>query len=120
MLLEGVVSQRLVGRRSASGRVPAIELLLATPTVRQMLADGRTRELPSAIEEGAEHYGSMTFNQSLLRLLRLSKITLDDALAASDSPDELRLEMRGILKGARAGTFDPTMTMKKAEPATTR
>jgi twitching motility protein PilT len=117
MLLEGVVSQRLVARRSTSGRVPAIELLLGTPTVRELLAEGRTRDLGRAIQEGAEHYGSMTFNQSLLRLLRLSKISIEDALAASDSPEELKLEMRGIMKGARAGQFDPKSLGKKAEAA---
>jgi len=115
MLLEGVVSQRLVARRSAAGRVPAIELLLATPTIRELLAEGRTRELGKAIEEGAEHYGSMSFNQSLVRLLRLSKITMDDALAASDNPDELKLEMRGIMKGGRVGQLEPGSAGKKAE-----
>jgi twitching motility protein PilT len=117
MLLEAVVSQRLIARRSQSGRVPATELLLATPTVRELLADGRTRELGKAIHEGAEHYGSMTFNQSLVRLLRLAKITMEDALAASDNPDELKLEMRGIMKGARSGQFDPASMGKKAEAA---
>jgi twitching motility protein PilT len=114
MLLEGVISQRLIARRSEFGRVPAIELMTATPTVRELLADGKTRELAKAIYEGSEHYGTMTFNQSLIRLLRLGKIGLEDALASSDNPDELKLEMRGIMKGARAGQFDAN-SMK--EPA---
>jgi twitching motility protein PilT len=113
MLLEGVVSQRLIAKRSDAGRVPAVELLMATPTVRELLAEGKTRELHRAIHEGAEHYGSMTFNQSLVRLLRLGKISLEDALSSSDNPDELKLEMRGILKGARAGQFDPASIPKK-------
>jgi twitching motility protein PilT len=116
MLLEGVISQRLIARRSDAGRVPAIELMLATPTCKELLAEGKTRELGKAIYEGAEHYGSMTFNQSLVRLLRMGKIGLEDALAASDNPDELKLEMRGILKGARAGQFDPN-SLKREEPA---
>jgi Tfp pilus assembly pilus retraction ATPase PilT len=113
MLLEGVVSQRLIARRGDFGRVPAIELMMATPTVKELLNEGKTRELGKAIYEGAEHYGTMTFNQSIVRLLRLGKISLEDALAASDNPDELKLEMRGILKGARAGQFDPTSMGKK-------
>jgi twitching motility protein PilT len=117
MLLEGVVSQRLIARRGEYGRVPAIELLLATPTVREMLNEGRTRELHKAIYEGAEHYGTMTFNQSLVRLLRLGKIGLEDALAASDNPDELKLEMRGIMKGARAGQFDASSMQKSPREA---
>jgi len=118
MLLEGVVSQRLIARRGEFGRVPAIELLMATPTVRELLAEGKTRELNKAIYEGAEHYGTMTFNQSLVRLLKLGKIGLEDALAASDNPDEVKLEMRGIMKGARAGQFDSSSMIKKdKEPA---
>jgi twitching motility protein PilT len=117
MLLEGVVSQRLIAKRSDLGRVPAIELMAATPTVRELLAEGKTRELSKAIYEGAEHYGTMTFNQSLIRLLRLGKIGLEDALSASDNPDELKLEMRGILKGARAGQFDPNSLKKEKEEA---
>jgi twitching motility protein PilT len=116
MLLEGVVSQRLIVRRNEYGRVPAIELMLATPTVRELLAEGKTRELAKAIYEGSEHYGSMTFNQSLIRLLRLGKITLEDALGSSDNPDELKLEMRGIMKGARAGQFDSS-SMGRSEAA---
>ena len=107
MLLEGVVSQRLLPKRGELGRVPAIELMTGSPTVREMIAQGRTRELNKAIYEGSEHYGTMTFNQSLARLIRLGRATLEDALAASDNPDELKLELRGILKGARAGQFDP-------------
>ena len=70
-----------------------------------------------AIYEGAEHYGTMTFNQSLVRLLRLGKIGLEDALAASDNPDELKLEMRGIMKGARAGQFDASSMGKSPREA---
>lgn len=105
MLLEGVVSQRLIPIREGGGRVPAVELLLATPTVREMVNDGRTRELSKAIEEGREHYGSMTFNQCLVRLIRMGKISLAEALESSDNPDELKLEMRGISKGSRSGVF---------------
>jgi len=110
MLLEGVVSQRLLPRREGAGRVPAVEILLATPTVRELLAQGRTRELARAIHEGHEHYGTQTFNQSLTRLVRAGAVDVEDALAASDHPDGLKLELRGIVKGARAGVtpgFEP-------------
>jgi twitching motility protein PilT len=65
-----------------------------------MVLEGRTRELAHALEEGHEYYGSQTFNQSLAGLVRDHLIDLDDALAAADSPDELRLALRGITKGA--------------------
>ncbi|MCE9636084.1 MAG: PilT/PilU family type 4a pilus ATPase [Planctomycetes bacterium] len=101
MLLEGVISQRLLQRDGSGGRVLAVELLLATPTIREMLAQGRTGELRGAIREGAEHFGTMTFNQSLAGLVRENLISETEAIAASDSPDEIKLELRGITKGGR-------------------
>ncbi len=99
LTLEGVVSQRLITRRTMAGRVPAVEILLGTPTVKEMVLEGRTRELPQALEEGHEYYATQTFNQSLVQLVRLGLIDYEDALAAADSPDELKLALRGITKG---------------------
>ncbi len=101
MSLEGVVSQRLVPRRGSLGRVPAVEMMLSTPRIKELLSEGKTRELERAIYEGAEYFGTMTFNQSLVRLIRREDITLEEAMHASDNPDELKLEMRGISKGGR-------------------
>lgn len=101
LVLEGVVSQRLVTRRAAAGRVPAVEILLGTPTVKELLLEGRTRDLAKLLDEGHEHYGSQTFNQSLRGLVRDGLIEMDDALGAADNPDELTLSMRGIGKGLR-------------------
>ncbi len=113
LVLEGVVSQRLITRRSAAGRVPAVEVMLGTPTVKELILEGKTRELATALEEGHEHYGSQSFNQSLAGLVRDNLIDLEDALAAADSPDELRLAMRGISKGSaqnRKAMIQPGVT----------
>lgn len=101
LVLEGVLSQRLLTRRAAAGRVPAIEILLGTPTVKEILLEGRTRDLPKVLDEGHQHYGSQTFNQSLRRLVQDGLIEYDEALGAADNPDELMLAMRGIGKGLR-------------------
>ncbi len=106
LVLEGVISQRLLPRKNDQTRVPAVEILLATPTVRDLLYEGKTRELTKAIYEGAHYYGTQTFQQSLVNLYRETLITYDDALAASDNPDELKLELRGITKGSAAGDFN--------------
>jgi twitching motility protein PilT len=97
LLLEGVVSQRLLPRRDGTGRVPAVEIMVASPLVREMLLEGKTRDLYKAIKEG-RYYGSMTFNQSLKSLLDRDLIEMEDAMNAADSPDELRLELRGITR----------------------
>ncbi len=82
------------------GRVPAIEILLGTPTVKEMVLEGRTRELAQALEDGHQYYGSQSFNQSLVQLVNEGVIDFDDAMGAADSPDELKLALRGISKGA--------------------
>ncbi len=97
--LAGVISLRLIRVKNGSGLMPAVELLMNTPTVREILAEGRTRELPKALFEG-QYYGTMTFNQSILKLYELGNITFEEAMAASDNPDELKLLMRGITTGA--------------------
>ena len=104
LLLEGVVSQRLLPNVDGNGRVPAIELMMATPTVRELLLAGKTRELYGAIKEGG-FFGCQTFNQSLKSLLDQGLVHLEDALAAADSPDELKLELRGITKDLK--NFNP-------------
>ena len=100
-LLEGVLSLRLLPRARGAGRVPAVELMLATPTVREMLSQGRTGDLSNAIRDGAEHFGSLTFNQSLVGLVREGLVSPDEAYAASDNPDEIDRELRGIIQGGR-------------------
>ncbi len=106
MVLQGVISIRLVRKKDSFGRVPAVELLMSSPTVIEILHDGRTRELRKAIYDGSEYFGSQTFNQSLKRLYRSGLISYEEALASADNPDELKLEIRGISKGARVADFD--------------
>mgnify|MGYP002345660426 CR=1 FL=1 len=101
MVLEGVISIRLIRKKAGKGRVPAIELLLGTPTVKEILSEGRTLELAKALAEGNEYFGTMTFNQSLRNLYRNELITLEEALSAADNPDELKMEIRGISKGSK-------------------
>ncbi len=96
-LLEGVVSQRLLPTKDGTARMPAVELMASTPTIQELLLHGKTRELYKAIKDG-NYYGCSTYNQALKSLLERDLITLEDALSAADSPDELKLELRGISK----------------------
>ncbi|MCB9887689.1 MAG: PilT/PilU family type 4a pilus ATPase [Planctomycetes bacterium] len=97
--LAGVCSLRLIKNKDGTAMVPAVEMLINTPTVRELLEQGATRMLPKALTEGS-YYGTMTFNQSLIRLFQAGNISLEDALAASDNPDELKMQMRGITQGS--------------------
>ena len=105
LVLTGVVCQRLVPLKEEAGRVPALEMMINSPTIRELLREGRTHELAGALRAG-EHYGSCTFNQSLRSLYQADRITLEEALSYSDFPDELQLELRGVVKGAEMGDFD--------------
>jgi twitching motility protein PilT len=98
MSLEGVVSLRLLRRKDGPGRLPAAEVLMATPTVREMLQQGRTRQLGTALREGA-YFGTQTFGQALKALLDRGLVAEEDALSSADNPEELRLELRGIVRG---------------------
>lgn len=105
-VLEGVVSQRLLPRKNDGSRVPAVEIMLATPTIRDLLCEGKTLELHKAIYEGKHYYGTQTFHQSIVILYKDGLISYEDALGAADNPDELKLELRGISKGAATADFD--------------
>ncbi|MFN0242802.1 MAG: type IV pilus twitching motility protein PilT [Planctomycetota bacterium] len=93
--LAGVLSQRLVTRAGGKGMVPAFELMISTPHIRELLQEGKTAEMARVIEQGTER-GLISFNMCLRRLVQEHKVELNDALAASDRPEELVLALRGI------------------------
>lgn len=95
--LQAVISQRLIPAASGRGRVPAVEVMVVTPTIQEYLLDSeRTMQIRTAIHEGASQYGMQTFDQSLMKLYKDGKITLEDAIRSSTSPTEFELRIRGI------------------------
>jgi twitching motility protein PilT len=89
--LRGIVSQRLVERRDAQGRLPAVEVLVATGRVFDKVVNAEeTHEIEQIIADG-EYYGMQTFDQSLLSLYKRGAIDLREALSASSRPHDLRL-----------------------------
>lgn len=108
----GILSQRLVPSCDGQSLVPAFELLLTTPHIRELLALGDTAEIARVIDSGSEK-GIVSFNQCLRQLVLRQQINLDDALAASDRPEELVLALRGIT-GSNA-KIDPTIVRKEPE-----
>jgi twitching motility protein PilT len=96
--VSAVLSLRLLPRKSGKGMVPACELLLSTPRVRELLYEGQVNELSRVVEAGVEE-GLLSFNQSLRLLVQQDFVELEVALAASDRPEELLLALRGYSKG---------------------
>ena len=96
-VLRAVVSQRLVPRADAHGRVAAVEVLLATARIRELIEDkDRTKEIGDAIAQGHQAYGMQTFDQSLMTLLSKALITYDEALRQASNPDDFALRVSGI------------------------
>ncbi|HNW39469.1 MAG TPA: ATPase, T2SS/T4P/T4SS family, partial [Candidatus Omnitrophota bacterium] len=96
-LLKGVISLRLVPNKNGSGRIPAYEVMLLTPTISRLIREGKIWEIPQFIEEGAV-FGMRSFNQSLVKLVQDGKVALEDAAQAADSREEFMLAYRGIKK----------------------
>jgi twitching motility protein PilT len=108
-VLKGVVSQRLVARADGKGMVPAVEILVSTARVRELIADPkRTRELHDAIAQGRETYGMVSFDQSLTDLVHKRFVTYQEALGQATNPDDFALFFRGVSRGgAVTNDFDP-------------
>ena len=94
-LLKGVISLRLVPAKDGTGRIPAYEVMLLTPTISRLIREGKIWEIPQFIDDGAI-FGMQSFNQSLVKLVQEGKITEEDAIQAADSRDEFMLAFRGI------------------------
>jgi twitching motility protein PilT len=101
-----VISQRLVPRADGKGRVPALEVMVTTARVRELIADkDRTKELHDAISKGFTSYGMQTFDQSLMQLVKQNLVTYEEALKHVSNPDDFALRFRGIASTSD-GTWD--------------
>ncbi|RLA85147.1 MAG: type IV pili twitching motility protein PilT [Deltaproteobacteria bacterium] len=117
-VLKGVISQRLLPRADGKGRVPAVEILINTPRIRDCILDkDRIFEIPKAIAEGYVAYGSQTFDQSLMFLYRKGLITFEEALRHCSNPDEFTLRVKGILSVSDMGwqEFESTQSGRAEE-----
>jgi twitching motility protein PilT len=96
-VIKGVISMRLVPRIDGKGRVPAVEVMVSTARVRQMIDDkDLTKSLPEVIQQGYESYGMQTFDQSLMALLRSKQISFEEALRQASNPDDFKLKFSGV------------------------
>jgi twitching motility protein PilT len=102
--LHAVISLRLVPRADGGGRVPAVEVLLNTPAVRDSIRDTtKSLDIPELIREGTMQYGMQSFDQSLMYWYTNNVITYESALSYATSPSEFALRVQGV-----AGTSDTT------------
>lgn len=98
-VLEGIISQRLVPTKKG-GRMAGVEILKKTARIEQLIMENRDYEIPDALFEGKEIYGTQTFDQHLLDLIKADKITEEVALEYASNPSDLKLKMQGVGRGS--------------------
>ncbi len=97
-VLKGIISQRLVPRADGQGRVPAVEVMVATETVRSCIEEkDKTKLLKDVISSGTAQYGMQTFDQSLYFLLSQNLITEEEALHRATNVGEFKLRLEGVM-----------------------
>src|ERR671932_235772 len=106
--LQGVVTQQLIPTSDGGSRVCACEVMVPTPAVRNLIREGKTHQLYSALQTGGSH-GMQTMDASLAELVRRGKLTQKVAESRSSTPEELKR----LMGGAPAPGADGTVTMNQ-------
>ena len=98
--LKGMISQRLIPRKEAKGRAVAIEIMLNSPLISDLIFKGEVHEIKELMKKSRE-LGMQTFDQSLFDLYEADLITYEDALRNADSVNDLRLQIKLESKAAK-------------------
>jgi twitching motility protein PilT len=114
LVLEGIVCQALLPRTDGKGRVVAMEIMVPTPAIRNLIRDDKIHQIYSSMQTGQEKVGMQTMNQALATLYHRRVITLEVALSASSQREELQ-EMiargTGVVPGAGIGRVVSSRSM---------
>jgi twitching motility protein PilT len=114
--LKAVVSQRLVRRADDKGRVPAVEVMIATAYIRDCVMNpDKTRLIHDAIAAGTSQYGMQTFDQSLYDLYTRQLISYEEALLRASNPDDFKLRVQGVRSAADAAREEMERAMTEFE-----
>ena len=120
-VLKGIIAQRLIPRADGKGRVPAVEVCIATATVRECVMDpDKTRKLNDVIAGSVSQYAMQTFDQSLMSLYTRGLISYEEALHWCTNPDDFALRVRGIESTADATWQGMPEELSKPIPGMTR
>lgn len=96
-VLKAVISLRLLPRADGLGRVPAAEVMIVTPYIRDCIENKeKTKYIREQIALGTSQYGMQTFDQSLFQLYKAGLISLEEAMKRASNPDEFRLKLEGV------------------------
>ncbi len=119
-VLRSIISMRLVRRKEGSGQVPAVEVLRATPYIRDCIENKeKTKLIQGAIAQGTSQYGMQTFDQSLYNLYQQDLISYEEALRQASNPDEFKLKMAGIQSTSEMARSDMESTLVEDDGSVT-
>ncbi|MNC84543.1 Twitching mobility protein [compost metagenome] len=107
--LKGVISQRLIPLREGKGRAAAVEVMLNSPLISDLIFKGEVHEIKEIMKKSRE-LGMQTFDQALFDLYEAGRISYEDALRFADSTNEVRLQIK--LHGREAKERDPVRDIK--------
>jgi twitching motility protein PilT len=120
-VLRAVVSQRLIPKADGKGRVPAVEVMIVTPFIRDCIIDKeKTHLIRGAIAQGTSQYGMQTFDQSIYFLYEQHLITQEEALRWASNPDEFKLRLQGITSTTESARDEMARASVARPPTITR
>jgi twitching motility protein PilT len=102
LVLEGVLSQQLIPTPDGSGRAMALEIMVSTPAIRNLIREEKIHQIYSAMQAG-QKFGMQTMNQSLSELVQKRRISREEALNRSMLPEELSQLAAGLSGGSVFG-----------------
>jgi len=104
--LQGIITQTLIPKRGGKGRVPACEILLPTPGVRNLIREGKNHQIYSAMQTGGK-FGMQTMDAALVELIRKGQISREEGEKRSSNPEEMR-RLASTGDGTRVGGAVPS------------
>lgn len=102
-VLEGILAQQLIVRKSGQGRVLAIELLVPNPAIRNLIREDKVHQIYSMMQTGQARFGMQTMNQSLFDLYTRGLLSYEDAIGRSSVPEELITMLQRVSGTAAKG-----------------
>ena len=111
LVLEGIICQTLLAKSDGTGRALAMEIMVPTPAIRNLIRDDKIHQIYSSMQAGQEKVGMQTMNQALATLYFRKQITIEAAIGASSLKDELQEMINrgaGVVPGAGMGRVAAT------------
>jgi twitching motility protein PilT len=116
-VLKAAIAQRLMPSADGKGRVPAVEVLVATAFIKDAIVDkDKTHMIPGAIAAGTSQYGMQTFDQSIFSLFSQGLVTYEEALRWASNVDEFKLKVQGITTTSDVSRDQMASTLFGAQP----